>query len=330
MKLFSLIMIFAIVIATAGFAQAIDPSPLLLGKYPVPNWVKPGLVVVYQYEGGSQSGRSAVSGRGFMIDIVTNVENNRIYGIEFLILVSPSTYEITVQPIKVTPLFVFIHPSQIQDLLGQAGMLAQQGIVVRGGRFSENSIWLEIADSVSSTALWVSNEGFVQRFQHLERTPEGSAVVQRQYLKHSYIDWPDIEDFPPVFQESHTYNIYVSAYGMITPSGNVNYQLLNAQGRILMYRLVQYSSGVPIPSEIMGVPSFGPFYIHPKLLQKGVILEIPEIGFVWQNEQGEYGVDSVVYFNGQACFRASLNERGLMIRVQYLYGGFVLMTELAQ
>ncbi|PLV56385.1 hypothetical protein AS006_05755 [Thermotoga sp. SG1] len=117
---------------------------------------------------------------------------------------------------------------------------------------------------------------------------------------------------------------------MITPAGSVSYELLNAQGSILIYRLIQYSSGMSMPAEIMGVPSFGPFYIHPKLLEKDVILEISEIDFVWQNEQGEYGVDSVVYFNGQECFRATLNERGLMIGVQYLQGGFVIMTELVE
>ncbi|ACM23731.1 hypothetical protein [Thermotoga neapolitana] len=327
MKLFGVLMVFAVV---AAFAQA-DLSLLLPGEYPVPEWVRPGLVVVYQYEGGIRSaGGSAASGSGFRIDVVTNVENNRVYGIEFLILVSLSTYEVMIQPIRVMPLMVFLHPGAIQDLLDQAGMLAQQGIVVRGGRVSENSIWVGIEDDVSSTDIWVSDEGLVQRFQYLVREREGSSVVQSQYLKHFYIDWPDIEDFPPVSQENHTYSIYVSAYGMTTPAGSVSYELLNTQGSILIYRLIQYSSGMSIPAEIMGVPSFGPFYIHSELLEKDVILEIPEIGFVWQNEQGEYGVDSVVYFNGQECFRAALDERGLIIGVQYLQEGFVIITELAE
>jgi len=322
-------MLFAITTLTA-FAQA-DLSLLLPREYPVPEWVKPGLVLIYQQEGGSRSiGASATSGSGFRINVVTNLENSEIWGIEFLVLTNLSTYQIMVQPFKVMPLLVFLHPDAIQDLLNQADMLAQQGIVVRSGTVSENSVWVGIEEDVSSTDIWVSTEGLVQRLQYLVREQEGSGVVQSQYLKHLYIDWPKVNEFPYVAQESHTYDIYLASYGVTSYAGSVSYELSNVQGGIAGYRAVQYSSGVSLPSEIMGVPSFGPFYVHPELLKKDVILEIPEIALVWQNEQSEYGVDSVIYFDSQECFRASFDESGLLVRAQYLYGGFVIMTELVE
>ncbi len=320
-----------IFLVTAVYSLAqVDPSLLFSQNYPVPEWVKPGLVVVYQHEGGTQSGASAASGSGFRIDIVTDVEKNTVYGIEFIVLFSPSTYQITFQPFKVMPLIVFIHPNAVQDLLNRADMLAQQGIVVRGGRVSENSIWLGIAYNVSSTDIWISNDGFVQRLQYLVRQQEGSAVVQSQYMKHFYIEWQNIKEFPPVARESHTYNIYTSLYGFTTLGGSASYRLSNVQGRVARYSIFQSASGMSAPTEGIGVPSFGPFYMHPSLLKKDVIIEIPEIGLVWQNEQGMYGIDTVVYFNGQECFRASFDERGLITGVQYLYAGMIFSTELIE
>lgn len=323
-------MLFAITTLTA-FAQA-DFSLFLPKKYPVPEWVKPGLVVIYQHEGGSQSGggESAVFGNGFRVDIITNVEENGVYGVEFVILISPATYQVTFQPFRVLPLPVFLHPDAIQDLLDQADVLAQRGIIVRGGRSSDNSIWVSIEDNTSSTGIWVSSERLVQRFQYLAREQEGSGVVKSQYLKHLYIDWPGVNEFPFVARESHTYDIYISSYGITSPAGSVSYEVSDIQGEIAQYEATQYSFGVSLPLEDMGVPSFGPFYVCLELLKKDVILEVPEIGLVWQNEQSDYGVDSVVYLNGQECFRASFDEEGILVGVQYLYGGFVIMAELVE
>jgi len=325
------ILIFLVLAVVSSLAQ-VDPSLLLPQNYPVPNWVKPGLVVVYQHEGGTQSGggESAASGKGFRIDIVTDIEKNTVYGIEFIVLVSPSTYQITFQPFKVMPLFVFIHPNAVQDLLKKSDMYAKQGIVVRGGRVSENSIWLGIAYNVSSQDFWISNEGLVQRVQVLVKQREGSAVVMSQNVKHFYIEWPNIKEFPPVARESHTYNIYTSMYGFTNLAGSSSYRLSNVQGRVARYSILQSTSGMSTPTESMGVPSFGPFYIHPSLLKKDVILQIPEIGLVWKNEQGMYGVDTVVYFKGQECFRASFDERGLLMGVQHLYSGLIFSAELIQ
>ncbi|BER93195.1 hypothetical protein QBE54_00870 [Thermatribacter velox] len=227
-------------------------------------------MLIYQQEGGSRSiGASAASGSGFRINVVTNLENSEVWGIEFLVLTNLSTYQIMVQPFKVMPLLVFLHPDAIQDLLNQADVLAQQGIVVRGGAVSENSIWVGIEEDVSSTDIWMSTEGLVQRFQYLTRQHEGSGVVYSQYLKHLYIDWPRVNEFPLVAQESHTYDIYITSYGVTSPAGSGSYELSSVQGEIARYRVVQFYSGMSLPSEeVMGVPSFGPFYVHPELLKK--------------------------------------------------------------
>lgn len=299
----------------------------LFFKYPIPEWVRPGLVVVYQHEGGTQSGESALYATGYRILIVTDVQNNVSYGIGITLLIHPTDYSIMFTS-ELNPVPVFVHPQEIQDALDNADVY--EGTVVQGGRDIDNSIWIEIADNFSSTAVWISEDGLVKRYQFLERQNQGSGVVRGEYLTHFYIDWPD-EDFPPVAQENHTYNIYSAAFGFMALQGSVSSEFLGVQGNIARYSAT-YSMGTAFPqkAELIGFPSIGPFYIHPDLLKRDVVLEIPDIGFVWQNEPGSYGVDSVIYFNGQECYRASCYENGLAAEIKTVQMGLVIVQQLVE
>ncbi|AGL49952.1 hypothetical protein THMA_1047 [Thermotoga maritima MSB8] len=73
------VVLLVVLVLVSCFAQV--PDFLFSSKYPVSEWIRPGLVVVYQHEGGTQSGESALYATGYRILIVTDVQNSVPCGI---------------------------------------------------------------------------------------------------------------------------------------------------------------------------------------------------------------------------------------------------------
>ncbi|PLV60402.1 hypothetical protein [Thermotoga sp. KOL6] len=312
--------------------------PRIGAKYPLPEWVSPGLVVLYSVQAGNRTageeGQSGYYANGYSILLVTNVANNISYGIWITIL---SDLEgMTQVNTSSTALPIYINPEQIRDILAQSAELAKQNIIVSGGQNPDGSFLLSYTFQsdlygASSYNFIVSQEGRILKFIFLEKQPTGTSLAEYTFLKTFHVDWPKLE-FPEVAQESHSYTILSSALGYWTPIGKTIVNFNGFQGPLAVYDVSYQLYDVPYSnpnSKLTAIPEVGPFYIHPSLLQKDTILEIPDIAFSWVNEIGEDGtIYSTIYFNGQALYRAICDPRGLALSMQTAIGPMTILQQL--
>ncbi|ACR78817.1 hypothetical protein [Kosmotoga olearia] len=310
---------------------------LFKGKYPIPSWIKPGLVTVYEMEGGTRTlptgqESSAFYGKGYAVFIVTQVENNLIYGLTLFAYDYPG---IMVTPPNPMILYgsIYVDPRDIQEILSQREEYERQGIIVKGGQYGEGIRWVNITYKSTSYTIFISEDGKAQKFLFSEKQENGSSVINMQLMGLFYTNCPEIEDFPEAARENHSYEIY--SYdpfytGLTTPAGRETIEFQNIQKPIASYRLSYYTADmmVPISQTINGLPLLGPHYIHPELLNKDTILEIPEINLSWVNEGEDGEIDSIIYFNGQESLRINCDQRGLVTRMQYPFSGFIIITQL--
>lgn len=310
-------------------------SKILQGKYPVPEWIKPGLVAVYKMSGGMRTigggDTSASYGEGYMVSIVTNVEKNVVYGLTVTIFTYPN---FMVFPPNPTVLFLHVDPRQMRETLAMRDELANQGIIVNGGE-NQDGMWLSISYGMANYTFFTTEDGQVRRFSFLEKQQGGSSTTDAVLMMTFQTDFPSVREFPKVARENHSYNIYsYDPYytGIKALEGRETMEFERMEGMIAIYRLGYYTMGMgfPIPKEAIGLPCLGPHYIHPDLLRREILLNVRSIGFTWMNEVGEAGIDSVMYINDQEMMRITCDENGLVTGISMMTPSSVVIMELEE
>ncbi len=338
---FILISIASIYFAQSGLSIPQNPlGPLAVGKYPPPDWIKPGVVLVYHVEGGSRTAGegsgSALYSTGFIIMIVTNVVRNSVYGITLSCFTRP---DIMLTPPQVYVLngIAFVTPREIEDILSRRDEYAKDGIAVGGGK-TENGYFLTVSYKTSTTMIEVDETGKVIQFSFRETNPSFSQVAMGRFLEQTRANWIFTDSFPRVAMGSYTYTLgsYSPITGYASSIGTSKISFLNVRDGLALYdqtiTIQDPSSGIPIhqTNRIFGVPSYGPFYVHPDLLRVQTIIEIPGVNFRWYNEPSQlgYGIDSVIEVNGVEILRTTFDEEGLTIKSILYSMGIYMMAEL--
>ncbi len=323
-------------IAQYGLPLPQNPlGPIPMEKYPIPGWARLGTVLVYRVEGGlstvGEGGGSAFHSTGYMIVIITDVDDKEAYGITIIYYTEP---DIMLTSPQVSPLngMVFINPEQVLKILARKGEYAKDGIAVSGGK-DQNGYSLIISYKTTTTMVVIDEGGKILYYSYKDATLDSSQVVIARFLKALTVNWPELS-FPQIAKSSHVYNLsfYSGITGVTSPVGTSEIEYIKTEGRVAYYNqtISTYDSlGTPITQtlKVLGVPSYGPFYIHPSLLKLETIVNIPEINFIWYNTHSEtgYGRDSVIEINGMEVMRISLTEEGFTTRiVQYIMGNYVI------
>ncbi len=341
--LFFLIFIsaFSVSIAQMGLQVPQNPfGPMTMGKYPPPSWIRPGLTIVYQVEGGSRTagkeGGSAYYSTGYMIMIVTDVVQNVVYGISIVCFTSP---DIMLNPVQVYPLngMAFMTPQGIQDMLKHKDEYAKDGIAVSGGR-AQNGIFLTVTYKTTTTMVVIDDMGRILQFSYKSTDPNSSQVMMGKLLGYTTANWPVVNSFPQIAMGSYTYRVstytaMMGGYSSVVGTSQIRYA--GVQGRVARYNQTFQTygtTGMPAQqtNQVFGVPSYGPFYVHPSLLRVQTILNIPDINFRWYNtpSQSGYGIDSVIEIGGMEVARTTFDSRGLAIKSVLYNMGIYVVSEL--
>lgn len=327
---------------TASAQQGLTLQDLLPDSTKVPSWIKPGLVLVYQFQGGSGDKTAAGTGQGYQIYVVTNIEKDVAYGINFDIFTAAGypSYNSSVKSLKTK---VYLDPKEVQEEVRKAQAAGfPQGMKQETGSAGNNLYYylLESSDFQSMTRYFFvyDKNGLIQKVRILETYGNSSSTVINVDLLGVYqISLPPINTMPSAIKASPNYQLYssVSLFGGMTsfsnptPFGTVSYSLVKSTGSILTFSIQINTSYPSKPSQSYGNQYVGPFYIHPQLLKTNSILNIPQIGFSWTVVGGgQYGgVLTQVQFSGSpiAQFEYDPNS-GLLISATLPQGGGLYLT----
>ena len=329
-----------LILASLALSQIMGDQPLSMmmkSKYPIPDWITPGLVAVYRYQGGSRTMSdmgepSGFYGSGYALMMVTNVSRNAIYGLTLSYIFHQQIY---LNAPKVSTLYgqIYVDPREIMEMLDQREEYARQGITVQGGEIGNGLIFLSISYGGTTYAITVNQRGEVLKLSLKSTTPNGSSVSDLEFMGYTRIDWPNLNGFPDVADESHSYSVYAYSQmaGMGVPTGMIQITPTGNQGDFLkVYRQTFSSSQAPMPitTTLYGLPCYGPHYMHPDLLRRQVILDIPDINFSWHNQMTEYGMATVISVGGQNVMIVIFDDRGLATKVQTVMGDLISVVQL--
>ncbi|MGB9858214.1 MAG: hypothetical protein ACPLKX_08855 [Dictyoglomaceae bacterium] len=305
----SLIFFFLIYLLVIPFSLAqTEENRLLISSNKLPSWVKPGLALVYQYQGGAGTGKggdfSGATYQGYNIFVITNIEKNIAYGLKFHITKSISSGYLSYDAsVKALNGLVYLDPKEIEDEVRKsktAGL--PPGVKNEVGSAGNNLYYYlyESSDWQSMTRFFIiyDKDGVIQKISILEKQGNNSSAVSELKLLGIYkISLPPINTMPLAVKTSPTYQIYSSvslfggAYSSSAPFGTVRYALASSSGSILLFNSqLTTSQNMSTSSKLYGNFYMGPFYIHPQLLKTDIILKISEINFYWEVlGNGQYG-----------------------------------------
>ena len=300
---------------------------------PAPAWVKKGLVIVYSMEGGSATNTvtpraSGSYGRGYNIKVVLDVENNVPYGLDIVLLSGYSTFFYT----KLADLSLFsfyVNAKEMNRAIQRKEAPPNCQLVGNPGkifmRCNQNGL------SSKYIVEYDTRTGLIRNLVVSQSSVNGNITQSRiSYIKHYYINLPNVKNFPKSAFENHSYILYtVTPMGKL-PAGDLNIRYLGKKGHILNYE--NYGQAYPVPVKSIGVPLTGPHYIHPAWLSRKVLLNVPEAGFeISRDGEGPRGGVVINYtWQGATILQQELDPRTGLLLYQYYpsMGGFTIITEL--
>ncbi len=302
------------------------------------NWISKGLVVVYSAEGGSSSQvnpqeASAVYGRGYKIYTVFMKEGNEVYGLEQLMLFSQTSgsvfYQSTVNEFNIqkTGTSFYLNPDQLEKEIKSKSTLPRNcKLFGKAGNISlvcnQNGIESKIV-LVYDTKTGLIKESIGSQKSNVQGN---LSQMRLSYLTHFYIDIPDVKNFPEAALNSYTYRIISSSPMGVFPTGSLSIKYKNKINKVAFYSM-DYQ-GFPI--DMIGIPYVGPHYLHPALLRKKSLLEVPQIGFKMElsPEDGKVILNHI--WNGNIILQQEYDKKtGLKLKeVQPMGMGINIILEL--
>ncbi len=313
-------------------------------SFAYPSWIKPGLVVVYSYEGGAGTNigtvrGSGVYGVGYKIFLVLQVDNTGIYGTTYTMLGSQFSgifYNVEVIPLGdiTTGGLFYLDPKQAdrETLQKQAPPNCQVS-----GNPGTYILECNIRGNIKKTVInYDRKTGLITELTTMDVSFDtqgrSSTVAKQRYIRHFYISVPKVNTFPPVATISKTYRMLTNAGIGYIPSGIVNIQYITTTGNVNKYKI--YISEAPIAIDVIGIPLIGPHYIHPVLLNIKTLLHIPEANFQIVLGQGNRGGISLQHiWNGTLVLQQEFDPRNGLKYYDYYpqyMGGLSAIFELVQ
>ena len=301
---------------------------------PAPPWVKKGLVVVYSMEGGSATNTgtpraSGAYGRGYSVNIVLEVDNKVPYGLNILISSSGYSTFFNTKLVNFNSLSFYVNAREINRAIQRKEAPPNCQVFGNPGKLfmkcNQNGI------SIKYIVEYDTKTGLIKNLVVSQTSINGNITQTRmKYIKHYYVNLPNVKNFPSSAFENHSYVIYTLTPIGKMPSGTLNIKYLGKSGRILNYE--SYGQGFPVPVKKIGLSLAGPHYIHPVWLSKKVLLSVPEAGFeILRDGRGERGGVVINYtWQGATILQQELDPKTGLLLYQYYpsMGGFTIITEL--
>ncbi len=311
------------------------------------SWIKKGLVVVYEYEGGAggEFGTrmgSAVYGKGYQIYVILEKEYNNIYGTLYTLLSSYTSGTFTTGELK-----------QLGNLSNGGQFFVNPIVTDREIREKKTPPGCKVEGNPGSYILECNLQGVIRKTMLTYDRKSGlvkelitmeystrrygpgssSTTAKAKYLTHFYVDLPSVEEFPPVAFKSSTYRIITNTPmgSMVTGTLNINFK--SRTNKVAHYQI--FMPNAPMPSDVIGLPVMGPHYVHPSLLRKKVILDIPQAYFrVVTNGTGyKGGIVLQAIWQGNVVMQQEFDQNtGIKLFEYYpqYMGGFSISFELVQ
>jgi len=301
---------------------------------PAPPWVKKGLVAVYSFEGGSASGvntprGSGVYGKGYVIYVVFDVYNRKPYGLKVTLLASANSTFFDSRLVDLSTSFFYLDAPSINRDIREKKSPPNCRLTGKVGRIFMKCL----QNGLSSKFIIFYNpkSGLVENFVVSQNSANGNVSQARtKYLKHFYVNLPNVKHFPKPAFENHSYVIYSFTPMGAMPVGDLNVKYRSRKGQLLYYWLT--GEGYPVPVEALGLSLSGPDYIHPAWLSERVLLNVPEAGFeIVKAGRGSRGGVLLEYvWQGISLMEQEFDPKtGLLLYQRvFLPGGFSVVSEL--
>jgi len=310
------------------------PLPRLPQSYPLPQWIRPGLVMIYRDIGGMIT----------KAYLVTDVTATDAYGLEITLMHFPDGS--TVIQRQVVPFvqngagYFYVNPQAAAEYLKSAPQAAQTGVKITGGP-GILAIEEQGQGGKSGFALrFDPNSGVVQQITAMVKTQKGSTAADFRYQGYDFSPMPSLPDFPPAAREAHSYRLstavpgFGGSPGMTMPSGEIKIVPAGVFGRLARYQITAVAQGYPFQRPGFGVPAGGPHYLHPALLRQGVVYRIAKLSLTVQAAgSGPHGGVVVQTLLGQVPLAAQEYhpQSGLLLYAEESYGSLgQMITELEQ
>jgi len=263
--------------AGLALAQAGGLLPPGGRAYPRPSWIQPGLLVAYT-DGVGQTAAAY---------LVTRVAGGRAYGLALTLFQSEAgpTLQVQAEPLYDGGSGPFVvHPAAVRDFLQNPppgvqamGVPGQLGVVIQD------------PDGVTKHAVrYDPQSGLVTEVTSSYRAPAGvgprrSVAVHLVLAGRRRVAWRVVEAFPPAARAAARYQVLYALAGGTAPGGTVTVTPAGGTPPLARYRVEAAGAGeLQPPSVQYGLPVMGPHYLHPALLARTPLLQVPELGLVFQ------------------------------------------------
>lgn len=255
---------------------------------PPADWLKEGVCIVYQTQGGTRvmkgGDASAFSTVGYLIYIVTNVEGDEVYGLEYKFDLNPArgTYSFrwNAKLLNVPWSFIYFPLDQLAKILKEKETYAYQGVSVEGGSIGGGQYYFAMTrqsvDERVVTTYTFREDGLIVKSTYTGQSPTSADAFSNTLIGVYQLRLPSVS-LPPVANRSANYDAYRSTFGIVTPLGQLSLTPVGVLGRVVKYKATTLSGLTT--TETYGTHIIGPHYVHPELLKLREFLTVSEIGF---------------------------------------------------
>ncbi len=275
-----LLILFLFVIFLNGIGYAQDNFFISNTNFPVPPYIKRGLVIYYNSAGYvvREGKRRYVSFEKIMV--IQKIEGQKVIGIMYSL--NPSSSLLTIES-KILGQggsgTFYVHPEYAKKMKGKETF---------GYKFVTDGKIEYRTENTSGEIAYDPKSGV---FLSLKVVTNNSEAIDI-YKGYEYVNLPPLpNDFPQVARNSYTYTMSSIVQGMGTmPVGSISISPISFGKQIAKFRLTTtQTQGLTSTQEVFGTTLLGPHYIHPDILKGDItILKLTKKDFNYYI-QGEGG-----------------------------------------
>jgi len=289
-----------------------------------PSWMQPGLLVTY----GDGIGRM---GSAYL---VTQVAPKAAWGLSFILTQGDAGPTLNIQAGVLYdgssgPFFV--QPRAAGNFLKQP----PPGVQVMGAP-GQIGIVVQNQDGVTKHMIrYDPQSGLVTELNSAYDAPANvgqrrSVAVHQVLIGKRRVPWPSLRSFPPAARAAARYQIFYALQGGTSPGGMFTVTPVASSPPLANYQIIATGTqGYNPPTQMAGLPCFGPDYIHPALLNQNPLLEIPDLGISFQvtGTGPNGGVTVVVSENGAPFESLEVDpQSGAVIEERLSYAGMGMVV----
>lgn len=309
----------------------------------LPSWLKEGVCVVYQMEGGSRVGigaeSSSVYTRGYIVYVILAIQDRVPYGLEisyFRDMRGSYSIKQDVKALDARRTFLYIDPNDVRQFLSERQLQAQYGIVVEGGPLPDGTFYFATTrrsqDEITTQSFVYTADGAIKVASITKQHANGADAGKLTLVGIYQTNLPKLT-LPSVARESPTYVLaYQNLFGQLEPWAYSKVTSAQVDRSVVRYS-VTASGRVSRNYEVVGTPLFGPFYINPELLKNQMIVSVPDIGFSFRvTGTGPNGGSLVtIFFENQPAAHMEYDTRtGLLLLHEFMeisFRGVIMLVD---